>query len=149
MTAAAKNNTGLRRALLAKVHIAIKELGIDDADYRDILDREFGASSASELNTNQLVELVRYFKSKGWTVKQSRDSRMLSQATALREKAKHMLEDAVLSGRIRNERAFVRKLVGVEDLRWCKDPHKLERLLAALYNVERMRHGTARTGDKS
>ena len=40
-----------RRALLAKVHIAAKELGISPADYRALLMGRFGVPSAGDLST--------------------------------------------------------------------------------------------------
>jgi phage gp16-like protein len=65
----AKTNTkskgDWRRAMLAKVHIAKKDLGIDDEDYRDILQEQFGVRSAGALNDRELEQLVRWFQSKG------------------------------------------------------------------------------------
>jgi phage gp16-like protein len=45
---------GQRRGLLAKVHIAKKELGLSDGIYREILAREFGVSTAAALSRQEM-----------------------------------------------------------------------------------------------
>lgn len=46
-----------RRALLAKVHALVKEAGIEEDDYRDILERETGKRSAAALSEAQLAHV--------------------------------------------------------------------------------------------
>mgnify|MGYP000070300062 CR=1 FL=1 len=70
MSAARKSqfaNTPARRALLARVHIAKKEMGLSDDVYRASIGLVVeGASSASQLNHHQLGKLLDHFKSRGW-----------------------------------------------------------------------------------
>ena len=54
------------RMLKAKVKIAQKQLGICDADYRELLRLNFGVFSSTELDKTGLVRLISYFRSKGW-----------------------------------------------------------------------------------
>jgi len=54
-----------RRSLLAKVHIAKKDLGLDDAAYRAILAR-FGVESSSRLDMKGLEKLLAHFEQLGW-----------------------------------------------------------------------------------
>ncbi len=56
----------LTRALLAKIHIAKKALGLDDDTYRDLLERIAGVRSARELQHIHLMELQREFRRLGW-----------------------------------------------------------------------------------
>lgn len=46
-----------RRALLAKVHLSAKQAGLEDEDYRDLLERETGKRSAAALSEPQLVHV--------------------------------------------------------------------------------------------
>lgn len=46
-----------RRALIAKVHVLVKEAGIEEDDYRDLLERETGKRSAAALTEPQLVHV--------------------------------------------------------------------------------------------
>lgn len=63
--------------LLAKIHIAKKELGLTDEVYRQILSDvcrplrgpEAGVPSAKDLDNGQALRLIRYFKDKGWQPK--------------------------------------------------------------------------------
>lgn len=49
---------GQRNKLLAKVHILIKDLGMDDETYRAMLENSFGVNSAGKLNMVVLRQLV-------------------------------------------------------------------------------------------
>jgi phage gp16-like protein len=55
--------------LLAKIHIAKKELGIEDSIYRDILCRKFRVASSKSLSNSQALVLIRHFMSLGWQPK--------------------------------------------------------------------------------
>lgn len=55
--------------LLAKIHIAKKELALDDEIYRDILYRKFRVSSSKSLSDSQALVLINYFKNVGWVPK--------------------------------------------------------------------------------
>lgn len=53
-----------RRSLLAKIHIAKKQLGLDDAVYRALLAR-FGVVSSKDLSMKGLAQLVDHMAQKG------------------------------------------------------------------------------------
>jgi len=55
--------------LLAKIHIAKKELGLDEGLYREILSSEFGVRSSKDLDNARALKLIRYFREKGWVPK--------------------------------------------------------------------------------
>lgn len=61
-------------ANLAKIHIAKKELGLSDEDYRGILAYHFQVDSAAKLNDRQCVVMINHLKAKGWKPK-SRDKK--------------------------------------------------------------------------
>ena len=52
--------------LLAKIHIAKKELGLEDETYREALNSMFKVQSSKDLNDRQAVILINHFKSLGW-----------------------------------------------------------------------------------
>jgi phage gp16-like protein len=55
-----------RRNELAKIHIAKKELGLDDASYRAILRKRYHRDSSAELTDRQADDLIELFQEKGW-----------------------------------------------------------------------------------
>ena len=54
------------RANLAKIHIAKKELNLEDEIYRDILHTQFTKTSSRDLNDFQAVKLLQHFQALGW-----------------------------------------------------------------------------------
>lgn len=59
--------TASRNSRLAKIHIARKELAIEDGAYRAMLERITGSRSAAGLSDNQLEAVLDELKAKGWT----------------------------------------------------------------------------------
>jgi phage gp16-like protein len=55
--------------LLAKIHIAKKELNLSDDTYRDILYRKFRVGTSAALSNSQAMVLVHHFKDLGWQPK--------------------------------------------------------------------------------
>lgn len=51
---------------LAMIHIAQKELGLDDASYRGILRERYQRDSAADLTPRQAADLIALFRKKGW-----------------------------------------------------------------------------------
>lgn len=56
----------MRNPLIAKLHIAKKQLGLDDASYRAVLERATGKTSSKDLGERQLVAAVEAFKALGF-----------------------------------------------------------------------------------
>lgn len=69
--AATSRNRGPERAVLAKIHIAKKELALDDEAYRDVLKRVTGKRSSRDLSDYQVNQLFREFKRLGWKPKKT------------------------------------------------------------------------------
>jgi len=55
--------------LLAKIHIAKKNLGLDEETYREVLNSECGVRSAKFLTNDQALNVIRRFKNSGWVPK--------------------------------------------------------------------------------
>lgn len=58
-----------RRSMLAKVHIAQKQLGLSDDDYRAVLLRVAGRLSAGDCTDAELVKVLEEFAAKGFSAK--------------------------------------------------------------------------------
>jgi hypothetical protein len=52
--------------LLAKIHIAKKELGLDEDTYRDSLEGQTGKRSAALMTDREIIKCINHFKSLGW-----------------------------------------------------------------------------------
>ncbi len=77
---------GNRRAMLAKAHIAKKELGLDDDTYRSVLMRVTGKPSSAKMTFAELDEVLAEFKAQGWKPALSFDRlRMRTRSGSTRE----------------------------------------------------------------
>ena len=136
-----------RQGLLAKIHIAKKQLGLTQEEYEAILSGltvETGvrkgqpAWSAAELSMNQLESGVRYMKYLGWKAyRPRRRAPVEKKITALQDRCRE------LAGQIENGEQRLAGLVkskgGVDTLAWLRDTAKLKQILAIL---EKYRQGT-------
>ena len=53
-------------SLIAKMHVAKKQLGLDDDTYRDTLELVTGKRSAKDMNDRQRVKVLEHFQTKGF-----------------------------------------------------------------------------------
>lgn len=61
-----------RRAMLAKLHLAKKQMALTDDSYRDVLRRITGLESAAAMRVEQLDAVLREFARLGWKAKPAR-----------------------------------------------------------------------------
>jgi len=126
-----------RRGLLAKVHIARKEMGLNAGEYEMIL-LSFRVSTSADLTIPQLEDLVRLMRRYGWKPARRRrgdgdDGRL----AALRGR---VLEEARgVPGWERRLPGLVKRVCGVSTLSWVHSAAKLERLLAVLAKIKEER----------
>jgi phage gp16-like protein len=140
-----------RRALLAKIHIAAKQLGMRAADYRALLMGEFGIPSAGDLSVEEMERLVEHLAARGWRPLQGPRARFgpplskrRKQAFALQARARQVfsrLEDCDE----RRLEGLCEKICGRKDLSSCLDIVKLRRLLAVLEGIRRSESVGGRT----
>uniref|UniRef100_UPI00163DC806 regulatory protein GemA n=1 Tax=Telmatospirillum sp. J64-1 TaxID=2502183 RepID=UPI00163DC806 len=128
---------------LAKVHIARKELALDEETYRAILKRITGQDSAKGLRDHQLDQILKEFKRLGW-----KPAKAALPAPAARDPQSQMIRGLWIelgkAGQLvdRSEkalRAWIENQVGKSDLRFC-DAREKRRL------IEQLKRWTERTG---
>jgi hypothetical protein len=136
MAATKQKSDSKRNKMLAKIHVAISQLCIQDEDYRDLLAAMFKVRSSAQLSDRNLERLIRHFESKGFKAQGAgRKAQGGYQTAALRRRARGLLDTAVASGLVNSASGLVKKICGVDDLAWCKDAGKLKRLLAVLESI--------------
>lgn len=130
---------------LAKIHIAKKDLGLDDATYRALLARVAGVSSARDLDATGRAAVLRELRRGGWTPKAPRavHTRPLAGAPQAR-KIRALWLSLHDAGVVRDpaEAAlahYVRRHTGVEALQWL-DVHQAGRV------IEHLKKWAARAG---
>ena len=117
-----------RRRLLAQIHIAKKEVGLDDETYREILDQETGKRSCACMTMPELTRIKRRFIACGWTP----GAPPGGQVEALKRQVFQRAETFL--GPTWRERlnGLCRALCEVDRIEWVRSTAKLKRLLAAI-----------------
>ena len=140
-----KQMSDRRRRDLAKIHIALKQLGIDDETYRDILYKITGQRSAASLDETERGKVLKHFKALGFKPAPKDKGPYKSFHRSAKKSGMHVspAEDrAPLLSKIGAILAdlklpwayadgMARKMFGVDRVRWLK-PEQLYKLVAAL-----------------
>jgi phage gp16-like protein len=130
-----------------KIHIARKELELDDQTYRDILALNFpGAQSSKDLNDQQVRELIMLFQARGW--KQKSRAMVKSGRTGSRQvndnyrkipagpcaamQRKVLALWAQLGYDVKKLDARVKKQFGIDRIEWLHDYEQLHVLITDL-----------------
>lgn len=126
--------TKQRRALLAKIHIAKKQLMLNDGEYEMIL-RSFKVASAGDMTIKELEGMVKMLKHYGWKeILRPRKGDREGQLVALRARCVQAARE-IQSGDKRLL-GLAEKICGTSQLVWCNSATKLERLLAVLGKIK-------------
>lgn len=121
-----------RRGLLASVHIARKDLGLDEETYRAVLEQVSGGrDSAAHLTDEELGAVLDHFRARGWSPAKKRFSSKphVRKVWALWGQ---MHRDGLVHGELRPAlRAFVKRMTGITDPEWL-DPAQARTVIEAL-----------------
>jgi phage gp16-like protein len=134
--------TSHRRSMLAKIHLARKELRLIEDDYRAILLKVTGRSSAKLCTDAELSAVIGELKRIGFRPQKAAGSRPATHPGAA--KARAMWISLHQLGAIKNPseqalEAFARRQLGCERLQWA-DQSLVYRLIEALKAIAE-RHG--------
>ena len=133
-----------RRAAVVKVQIARKELGLDDATYRAMVERITGRMSSADCTDAQLGRVLDEMKAKGWKPKvvtgdravRPTSTRVAPASSPVAKKARALWISLHQLGVVREPseaalEAFARRQLKVDRLHWAK-PYHADRLVEAL-----------------
>jgi len=128
------------RGSLAKIHIAKKDLGLSDEEYRDILRARFRKDSAAKLSQPQADQLIRHFQSLGWKPKQKSLPGFGGSLASdpMSRKIRALWLELAKGGVVRNKSeqallTFVKKQVKVDRLQWASTGQKAQVIEALKY----------------
>jgi len=120
-----------RKSLLAKIHIAKKQLGLSDDIYRGILAVRYGVESAKDLKISELIDLCRHFEKLGF--KPRPPKKRPSVASEREPLIKKIVAQSHDLGVPIPEYAngIAKKMFGIDYFAWCT-PDQLHKIVAAL-----------------
>lgn len=122
-----------KMAMMAKIHIAKKELGLDDGTYRDVLWRVTGKRSCKKMLIGELEAVIKDMESRGFTPKAApnhgKKPSVVGKRQPLMDKIEAMLADMGLHWNYAHGMAD--KMFGIKRLQWLNDS-QLYKLTQAL-----------------
>jgi phage gp16-like protein len=124
-----------RRGLLAKVHIAKQQMGLNEGEYEMIL-RGFKVASAAHLTIAQLENMVKLLKHYGWKPARTLRKKAPAENRLQALRARCVAEAALIPDGERRLAGLAQKICGTAQLAWCHDAGKIERLLAVLGKIK-------------
>jgi phage gp16-like protein len=139
-----------RNAMLGKVHVARKDLQLDEDDYRQILMQETGHASAKDCTERDLEKVLGRFEALGWKPLPKPASKGVAQNPMAR-KARALWISLYHLGAVRSRdekalEAFAKRQLGCERLVWAKQSDGFK-LIEALKNMAQ-KHGWPQTDAK-
>lgn len=132
-----------RRADLAKIHIAKKDLGLDDEVYRDILWTVARVRSAGDLDDAGRRAVLEHFRARGWKPAPAGRKSFPGRPHNVDSNPQLKKVEALLADGRRPwsyADAMVRRMFHVERVAWC-NAEQLQKLIAALV-VDQKRHAS-------
>lgn len=125
--------TQLRDREIKLIHVARRDLGLDDATYRAVLREVAGVKSSTELDSRGRHKLLEHFKQKGFTVKSKAKATKpnvsagaVSSAAADPQyhKIRSLWSALHEAGAVRVNteaalRIFIKRITGCDDYRFC------------------------------
>ena len=122
-----------KMALMAKVHIAKKELGLDDDTYRDVLERVTGKRSCKKMLIGELEAVIKDMESRGFTPKAApkhgKKPSVVGKRQPLMDKIEAMLADMGLHWNYAH--GMAESMFKIKRLQWLNDS-QLYKLTQAL-----------------
>ncbi|KZX94645.1 hypothetical protein A3718_00910 [Erythrobacter sp. HI0019] len=142
-----------RRSMLAKIHVAKKQLAMDEDDYRQLLFEQTGHGSAGDCTDAQLARVIERMKAIGFRPLPRAGKKAATHPMA--RKARAMWISLHHLGVVQNPaeealEAFARRQLKCERLSWAnqRDAHKLIEALKAMAQRNGWRQTAAHDGHK-
>lgn len=137
-----RNATQLRAAEMAQIHIAKKELALEDDAYRALLLQVTGKESSKDLTWQERKALLDHFKKVGFKVKAKKAGRSLPQVAP--ERMPRMRKIEALLSEAKRPWSYLDPIIKNlkrSSIQFC-DEEDLSKIIAALM-ADAMRHGRA------
>ena len=113
-----------RNSLIKLVHVARRELNLDEPSYRAILKAQGGLDSLSKMNTTQMSRVLEYFKTQGFRVRKTpNDRKQATGKAAGKVRALWLLLHELGVVRDPSEAAltaYVQRMAKVDDVQWMR-----------------------------
>ena len=130
-----KRSSESRRRDLAKIHIAKKQLGMDDITYREMLFDITGFHSSADLDDKQRWAVIKHLKTKGFYSKHKTSKASGMHRTTAPDRSPLLSKIGAILADLKLPWAYAdgmaKRMFKVDKVRWLK-PDQLHKVAAAL-----------------
>lgn len=128
-----------RRKDLAMIHLAKKDLGLDDDMYRDILKQCCGVESSADLDQPNRRKLLAFFRGRGWGRKDHGQNRPRNMNVPDRSRLLRKIEALLAEAKRPWSYAdtLAKRMCKVDSLTFCKPEHLSKIIAALVYDAKR------------
>lgn len=122
-----------RLRLVRLVHVAKREIGLSDDDYRAVLEGAAGKSSCAEMSVSELNEVLQAMKNLGFKVKKLETKEIEIGWDTSRKQMDYIKGMWVLVARDKSDRAlyrFVKRIVGADHPRFMRSADSQKVIIA-------------------
>lgn len=119
----------MRRSQLAQIHIARKDLGLEEDTYRAMLMDVAGVTSSADLTAKGRRDVLARFESKGWKNKKHRAPEVTAEKAPYIRKIGALLADMKLPWSYAN--GIAKQMFKKQRVQWC-EAEQLRAVVAAL-----------------
>jgi phage gp16-like protein len=117
------HNTPQHQRLIRLIHVAKRDLMLDDDTYRAALAAVTGKTSAADMTVSELDKVLAHLKRKGFKVRAKKNTRPLAdypEATKIRALWLFLSDIGAVKNRSENAlAAYAKRITGVDDLHWA------------------------------
>lgn len=105
------------------IHIAKKQLGLDDETYRHLLLKVTKKTSTKDMTVLELEKVLNNLKLKGFKVKSSKKTGKITATEPVHKKIRSLWLELADAGEVKNRsekaiNSYVKRIVGVEVMDW-------------------------------
>lgn len=138
----------IAKSILAKIHVAKKQIGMDDDSYRAMLRSVGGVESAKDLSASGATRVLRHLEQSGFKPTRPATSNRPLADDAQSGKIRALWLDLHRVGAVRNPSeealaAYVKRQTGVDALQWLTSPQASRVIESMKRWVGRVQSGSA------
>lgn len=113
------------------IHIAKKQLNLDDDTYRHLLTSETKKTSTKDMTVWELEKVIKNLKDKGFKVRSNSKKEKITATEPMHKKIRSLWLTLAEKGAVKNSseralNAYIKRITGVELMNWLSDPESIK-----------------------
>ncbi len=113
------------------IHIAKKQLNLDDDIYRHLLTSETKKTSTKDMTVWELEKVIKNLKTKGFKVRSNSRKEKITAAEPMHKKIRSLWLTLAERGAVKNRsekalNAYIKRITGVELMNWLSDSESVK-----------------------